>query len=210
MPYAKPQVLRHGFRRQKDKDSGQWRTVAPISEDVASAAEFLVTCLTAPDAQDRWSKAELALDPAGPWWAKARNDFFQLDNDNARKWVLDRLVNTAVRTAEYIENEAVDRGWAWLWSQPPLASPGKVRPSITQPDLIGGLDWKRCDVIDLKTTGLDDLRSTAKSSQTNIFAKWVASLRAMGFTPDQCWVLAVSTTDDRYEWIMFPTTEPSA
>lgn len=165
MPYAKPQVLRHGSRRHQDKDSRQWRTVAPISEDVAAAAKFLVTCLTEGGAKNRWSRAELALDPAGPWWAKARDDFFQLDNDDAREWILDYLEETAVFAAECIENEAVERGWDWLWSQPPLASPGKVRPSITQPDLVGGLDRKRIDVIDLKTTGKDDLRETVKSSQ---------------------------------------------
>jgi hypothetical protein len=209
MPYAKPQVLRHGFRRHRDEDTGKWKTAAPISEDAAAAAAFLVTILTESSANSRWSKAELALDPGGPWWAKPRDDFFQLDDD-ARNWVLDRLEETAVRAAECIENEAVDRGWAWLWSQPPLASPGKLRPSITQPDLIGGLDWKRCDVIDLKTTGKDDLRSTAKSDQAKAFGLWVSSLRTMGFTPDRCCVLAVSTTDDRYEWIEFPSTEPLA
>lgn len=209
MPYAKPQVLRHGFRRHRDEDTGKWRSVAPISEDAAAAAEFLVTILTAPGADSRWSKAELTLDPGGPWWAKPRDDFFQLDDD-ARKWVLNRLEDTAVRAAECLENEAVDRGWAWLWSQPPLASPGKVRPSITQPDLIGGLDWKRCDIIDLKTTGKDDLRSAAKSGQTQVFGSWVASLRKMGFTPERCSVLVVSTTENRYDWIGFPVTDATA
>lgn len=66
IPYAKPQVLRHGFRRHQDEDSGRWRTVAPISEDVATAAEFLVTGLTEDGERGRWSRAELALDPAGP------------------------------------------------------------------------------------------------------------------------------------------------
>lgn len=206
MPYAKPQVLRRGSRRHQDEDSGQWRTVATISEDAAAAAEFLATCLTASGANRRWSRAELALDPAGPWWAKPRDDFLKLDTD-ARKWVLDRLEDTAVRAAGCLEDQAVDRGWAWLWSQPSFASPGKVRPSITRPDLIGGLDRKRCDVIDLKTTGRDDLRSTVKSDQANAFRSWVTSLTAMGFTPVHCCVLAVSTTDDRFEWIEFPSTD---
>lgn len=206
MPYAKPQVLRSGYRRQRDEDLGKWKTVASISEDTAAAAEFLVRILTESSADSRWSKAELALDPGGPWWAKPRDDFFQLDND-ARDWVLDRLQVTAVRAAECIQNLSVDREWAWLWSQPPFASPGKLRPSITQPDLIAGRDWKHCDVIDLKTTGKDDLRGVVNSSQAKAFGSWAASLRALGFIPEHCLALAVSTTDNRHEWIEFPAQD---
>ncbi|WLQ05062.1 hypothetical protein [Arthrobacter oryzae] len=65
-------------------------------------------------------------------------------------------------------------------------------------------------MIDLKTTGKDDLRSTVKSGQAEAFGSWVASLRTMGFTPDRCCVLAFSTTTDRYESIEFPSTEPLA
>lgn len=208
MPYAKPQLLQRASRRHLDEDSGRWRTVATIGEDVSAAAALLVTCLKASGADQRWSRAELVLDPAGPWWAKPRDDFLRLDRDG-RNWVLDRLEGTAVRAADCLEDQAVERGWAWLWSQPSFASPGKVRPSITRPDLIGGLDRKRCDVIDLKTTCKDDLHSTVKSGQANAFRSWATSLTAMGFTPVHCVVLVVSTSDDRFEWIEFPSPDPA-
>ncbi|MGJ9373768.1 hypothetical protein [Nesterenkonia sp. CF4.4] len=181
-------------------------TVAPISEDAAAAEEFLVTILTESHADSRWSTAELALDPGGRLWAKPRDDFFQLDNDT-RTWVLDRLQVTALCAAESIETVAVARDWAWLWSQPPFASPSKLRPSITQPDLIGGMDWKHCDVTDLKTTGEDDLRATVNSGQAKAFGSRVASLRALGIIPERCYALAVSTADNRYGWIEFPAQD---
>ena len=79
MPYAKPQVLRRGHRRRKGDDD-KWVTDASICEDIAEAAAFLVRSLESRSASRRWSKAELALDPAGPWWSKTRNDFLALSD----------------------------------------------------------------------------------------------------------------------------------
>lgn len=206
MPYAKPQVLRHGHRRYKD-NAGDWHTGASIREDTEDASAFIVHSLRSPGAHRDWSKAELALDPAGPWWSKTRDDFLGLD-DEAQEWVLDHLESTADRAASCLQKEAEERGWAWLWSQPSFASPGKLRPSITRPDLIGGLDWKKCDVIDLKTTSKPELRLAVKADQEKAFESWVDSLRAMRFTPVQCHSLVVSTAADRWEWIESPAPDP--
>lgn len=205
MPYAKPQVLRRGYRRQKDEDSDHWTSVTSVREDVASAATFLVAVLKARGARGEWSRAALAVDPAGPWWSKTRTDFFSLA-PGSRRWILDRLEVTADSAAMCIEEEAIERKWTWLWSQPALATPGPQRPSITRPDLIGGLDSKRCDVIDLKTTSTDDLQSVVKSGQSGTFDRWAEALSAMGFVPEAQVVLIVSSTEDRWEWLTFPST----
>lgn len=202
MPYSKPQVLRRGQRRYKD-DDGPWRSVATVREDVAASSAFLVECLQARGARAGWSKAALALDPAGPWWAKSQGDFFAL-SAGERAWVLDRLEDTADRAAGAIEEEAIGRKWSWLWSQASLAKPGKLRPSITRPDLLGGMDWKRCDLVDLKTTAQSDLRTMTRSGQEARFARWTEALTAMRFTPENRRVLVVSSVDDRWEWVEVP------
>lgn len=209
MPYAKPQILRRGHRRRRDEEGGHWSSLATIREDIERAASFIVNSLESRAARHEWSKAELALDPAGPWWSKPRDDFFGLD-DESREWVLDHLEDTSDRAAERLQDEAVDREWAWLWSQPSFAAPGKTRPSITRPDLVGGLDRTRCDILDLKTTSQDDLGSVATTAQEKSFRSWEASLKAIGFVPLNCWVLTVSATDDRYEWTEFRTSAEAA
>ena len=93
------------------------------------------------------------------------------------------------------------RDWSWLWSQPSFARPGKLRPSITRPDLVGGLDWKRCDVIDLKTTSNWEMKTAVKPDVKKSLESWSESLRALRFDPQHCLVLVVSTEeDDRWEW----------
>lgn len=208
MPYAKPQVLRGGYRRFRG-DDGRWQTGPSIGEDIAEAASFLVRSLWAPDIDEDWSSAALALDPAGPWWPKARNDFIGL-NHEAQSWVLDHLEVTADRAAVRLQHEAEDRGWSWMWSQPAFASPGKLRPSITQPDLIVGTDWKRCSVIDLKTTSRDVLRAAVKSEHKRQFASWVKSLQSQQFIPVRCQALVVSTVTDVSEWVEVPMPDPEA
>lgn len=203
MPYSKPQVLRRGHRRFKGED-GSWTSVATIREDVAAASEFLTNALASKRAGAAWSKASLAVDPAGPWWSKPLEDFLALVSSD-REWILDRLELTADLAAEAIEDEAVDRRWSWLWSQPSLAKPGKLRPSITRPDLLGGMDWKRCDLIDLKTTARDDLQAVA-SGQAARFDRWTMALTAMGFTLEERGVLVVSSVDERREWVEIPAT----
>lgn len=203
MPYSKPQVLRRGYRRFKDEE-GSWTSVTTIREDVSDASEFLIEALASKRAGTAWSKAALAVDPAGPWWSKPLEDFLALVSSD-RAWILDRLELTADLAAEAIEEEAVDRRWSWLWSQPSLATPGKLRPSITRPDLLGGMDWKRCDMVDLKTTARDDLQAVA-SGQTVRFERWAQALTAMGFTPEERGVLVVSSVDERREWVEVPAT----
>lgn len=206
MPFAKPQVLRRGHRRAINED-GKWVTEATtIGEDVTDAVAFIVRSLESPRADRRWSKAEIALDPAGPWWSKTLDDFLALD-DRAQDWVLDRLAITAEQAASCLQERAEAREWSWLWSQPSFARPGKLRPLITRPDLVGGLDWRRCDVIDLKTTSKWDLESVLKPDLQKSFDDWGASLRALRFKPQHCLALVVSTEeDDRWEWF---EVEPS-
>ncbi|NYI66100.1 hypothetical protein [Spelaeicoccus albus] len=204
MPYAKPQVLRRGHRRHRDAEDSHWKSVATIREDVGQAASFIAGSLKSRGARRAWSTAEVALDPAGPWWPKPRGDFFELDSES-REWAMERLETTADRAAECLQDEAVDRDWGWLWSQPSFAAPGKMRPSITRPDLVGGLDRTRCDVLDLKITSQADLGPAVTEKQTKSFLSWATSLRALGFAPMNCWVLAVSATDERYQWTEFPT-----
>lgn len=159
MPYARPQVLREGRRLQKL--DGSWETMASVQEDVALAADFIVRSLKSPAAQKRWSPAELALDAGGPWWAKTRDIFFHLQ-EAEQEWVLDRLPPTAATAASAVESGSIMNDWSWLWSQPTLAAPGKLRPRFRIPDLIGGLNRKECDVIDFKTTIQTDLRDAGK------------------------------------------------
>ncbi|GAB3252496.1 hypothetical protein [Arthrobacter pigmenti] len=177
--------------------------MATIREDVGEAASFIVRSLKVRGACREWSKAELALDPAGPWWSKPRDDFFGLD-ENCRAWILDHLETTAAQAAGCLQKKAEDRSWTWLWSQPSFAFPGKLRPSITRPDLVGGLARARCDILDLKTTSKDDLAAVVKDDQSETFLSWAGSLSVMGFTPVQCSVLSVSTAKDRRKWIEFP------
>ncbi|MBO4145964.1 hypothetical protein QWJ06_05405 [Kocuria rhizophila] len=110
MPYANPQALRRGHRRRKGED-GRWVTEASIREDVAAAAEFIVASLQSPEANQPWSPAALALNPAGPWWPKARNDFLALDA-RSQKWVLDRLTITADQAATCLQERAEARDWS--------------------------------------------------------------------------------------------------
>lgn len=202
MPFAKPQVLRRGHRRRKD-DDGPWQTVASIREDVADGASFIVRALDSSSVDRRWSKAELALDPAGPWWSKTRDDYLELD-EASQDWVLERIEGTADRAAAALQDRAEQRDWCWLWSQPSFGSPGKLRPTIIRPDLVAGLDWKRCEVIDLKTTGREELRSAASVSLKKSFASWAAALRQLRFDPESSLVLIVSTEHDRWSWIDAP------
>lgn len=200
MPYAKPQVLRRGRRRHWDGNREQWVT---IRDDVGHAASFIVSSLESPMAQRDWSKAQLVLDPAGPWWSKVRDDFFGLDSES-REWVLDHLEETSDRAAEHIQAEAVQRKWKWLWSQPSFVVPGGYYPFITRPDLVAGLSSTRCVVLDLKTTSHSDLRSVVTAKQQQAFDTWTKYLKAMKFDPVECLVLSVSTKEERYEWLDFP------
>lgn len=209
MPYAKPQILRRGRRRYRGED-GRWRSAATITEDVAEAASLLVKALSSRFADREWSKAELAVDPAGPWWSKPRDDFLSLGVDE-REWVLDRVEDTAQHAATALEQAAVKRDWTWMWSQPSFAKPGKVRPNITRPDIVGGLDWRHCEVIDLKTTSQGDLGAVVKASeQARLFASWTTSLSALRFIPVRCSVLTVSTAEMRWEWTPFELPEEVA
>lgn len=201
LPYAKPQVLRRGHRCDWDQ-TRQWLEVESIRTDIGDAASFIVGCLNSRGAQRGWSKAELALDPAGPWWAKTRDDFFELKSAS-RNWILERLEPTACLAAECLQAAAVDEKWEWLWSQPSFAAPGRNRPSITRPDLIAGLSETRCLVVDLKTTSASDLGSVVDDDLDEHFDVWTAHLKALGFVPTECWVLSVSTSDRRAEWIEF-------
>lgn len=199
MPYTYPQLLRRGYRRYRDED-GHWQTGPAITEDIGAAASLLLRCLCAADADGDWSSAALILDPAGPWSTKTRDEFFRLapaDQD----WILDRLETTADRAAGCLQEEADDGGWTWLWSQPTFPSPGKVRPTITRPDLVAGTDWRTCTVIDLKITSRDELRKAVKSEHTRQFTSWVKSLRTLRFTPVLCTALIVSSVADRWEWV---------
>lgn len=202
MPYARPQVLREG-RRRRQKLDGSWETMASVQEDVALAADFIVRSLKSPGAQERWSPAELALDAGGPWWAKTRDVFFHLQ-EAEQEWVLDRLPPTAATAASAVESGSIMNDWSWLWSQPTLATPGKLRPRFRIPDLIGGVNWKECDVIDLKTTIQTDLRAAGKKmGERGQFEKWKEILSAMRFEPRNSSVLIVSSLEDDYEWVAF-------
>lgn len=202
MPYAKPQVIRHGHRCDWDQDARRWLPLGSIRNDIGDAASFIVECLSARGAQLNWSKAELALDPAGPWWAKARDDFFELGT-GSRNWILERLNATACLAAERLEAAAIDESWKWLWSQPSFATPGKRYPSITRPDLVAGLSARRCLVIDIKSTGKPDLYSVVGDKQHASFDTWTGHLKVMGFNPTERWVLSVSTKRRRSKWIEF-------
>jgi hypothetical protein len=202
MPYAKPHVLRSGHRCRWDEDRREWVEQATIRADVDQAASLIVSSLESSTAQRDWSKADLALDPAGPWWSKVRDDFFDLDDDS-REWVLDHLNATSDRAAERVQERAKQHNWEWLWSQPSFAVPGRDYPCITRPDLVAGLSSTRCVVLDLKTTSKYDLSAVAGTNQEQSFGDWTKYLKAMGFDPVGQWVLAVSTVEERAEWIEF-------
>jgi len=206
MPYSKPKQLEDGYRLEWDAEKRRVYKARSIAEDAADAAEFLQSALTDPSVEDDWSKAELAVDPAGPWWAKSRNDFCGLTpKPGAQNWVLDRLTAAVARTANAIQAAAVDEQWKWLWSQPSFAVPGKNYPRITRPDLIAGLSPKKCLVVDLKTTS-DELGGVNWSIDD--FNVWTGHLEAAGFDVVGHWVLAISTRkedpQDKTSWIPVP------
>ena len=149
MPYAKPHVLHKGHRNEWDKVARKWQRVTSVQEDVREAADFITRILESRNANREWSKAEIAIDPAGPWWSKTRDDYLGLD-DRSMEWVLDRFGQTAGLAAKDIEAKAVDQEWTWPWSQPSFATPGRNRPSITRPELIAGLCPTQCELADLK------------------------------------------------------------
>lgn len=206
MPYAKPQVLQRGHRCGWDEEHHRWSKTATIQEDVREAATFLGSSLESPSAYRDWSRAQLAVDPAGPWWSKTLDDFLALDDDSQR-WVLERLESTAELAAGCLQEESVEQQWTWLWSQPSFAEPGSRRPKITRPDLVAGLDRHRCVIIDLKTTSRTDLSSVVADDQAQAFSTWSASLVAMGFWPVERWVLSVSTQEQRHEWVDFSSSD---
>jgi hypothetical protein len=193
MPFAKPQVLRGG-RRGK----------IPLSTDVGDAAKLLTVALREPGACDEWSRAQLSVDPAGPWWAKAQQDFFGLSIPH-QEWILERLAPTALHAARVIETAAIKEGWTWLWSQPSLVAPGKPRPRVTRPDLVAGIRDEKCLIIDIKTTAQEDLRKVlgwynGRALRAS-FVTWRQTLTALGFDPAGSWVLSVSIDGRRSKWI---------
>jgi hypothetical protein len=210
MPYSKPKRLEDGYRLEWDAEKRRLYKERSIAEDTADAAEFLRSALTDPSAKDPWSKAELAVDPAGPWWAKTRDDFCGLTpKPNAQDWVIDRLAATVKRAANAIQAAAVAEQWTWLWSQPSFVLPGRNYPRITRPDLVVGLSPTRCLVVDLKTTSgeLDDVDRSIDD-----FNVWTGYLEAAEFEVVGRWVLAISTVQDdpqdKTVWIPMPQMDP--
>lgn len=202
MPYARPQVLQNG-RRRRQKSDGSWETLASIQEDVANATYFISRALHSSDAQNSGSAAACLLDPGGPWWTTTRDAFFYL-GEAERKWVIGRLLATTETAALGLERKAISENWTWLWSQPPLVSPGQLRPKFTYPDLIGGLGRKKCDIIDLKTTKQKDLISAVPlREQDRKFDKWRRALASMSFEPRYCWALSVSSVESEYKWVTY-------
>jgi hypothetical protein len=197
MPYGKPQRLLEGRRYSWNSRN------FTIVDDATQAADFLLEALTAPDVGDPWSKAELTVDAAGPWWAKSRDDFCDELSPDQRKFVTDRLVPTVERAATALLHSAQDERWTWLWSQPSFVVPGALFPAIPRPDLVVGLSPKRCYIIDLKTTE-GDLDQVPWSRQH--FDVWGDYLAAVGFDVAGRWVLAVSTAPEDTEtfWIEVP------
>lgn len=191
MPYAKPQRLHRGWRTYWGKHQ------ATIADEVEEAVSFLRTALTARGARKPWSKAELAVDSAGPWWSKTRDDYLNLSNEDAG-WVNDRLAPTANTAARITQQAAEDECWTWLWSQPSFVSPGNSLPAITRPDLVAGLSATACLLIDIKTTS-GNLRDVAYSADN--FRTWSSNLEALGFTVDESWVLAVSSQRAEAWWL---------
>jgi hypothetical protein len=203
MPYSKPKQLKDGYRLEWDAQKRRPDKERSITEDTADAAESLRSALTDPTVGDDWSKAELCVDQAGPWWAKSRNDFCGLTpKPDAQDWVIDRLAATVERAANAIQAAAMDEQWTWLWSQPSFAVPGKNYPRITRPDLVAGLSPKRCLVIDMKTTSGELDRVNWSIDDFNV---WTGHLEAAGFEVVGRWVLAISTLQgdpqDKTKWI---------
>jgi hypothetical protein len=196
MPYAKPQSLQRGCRVIKDETPGM-----PIPNDIADSADFVVSTLSADRgrATADWSPAQLAIDPAGPWWSGPVDDFYKLTPKD-RQWILDRIQASAGAVADQLFESAKIERWRWLWSQPSLAKPGTVRrPKITRPDLVIGLSDKECMLVDLKVT-------TRKLSQVeyseNVFDTWTAAMRGMGFIVNERWVLAADANgENKPLWI---------
>lgn len=191
MPYAKPQRLDAGWRVSYNN----WQ--ATIQQDVDEAAAFLKRALTAKNAEYQWSKAELAVDPAGPWWSRTRDDYFALTNKD-RDWIMERLAPTSRSAAASMLRYAETERWDWLWSQPSFVKPGGVRPAITRPDLIAGFGPSRCIIVDVKTTSHDV--GNVKYSR-NSFQTWTHNLDALGFDVTGTWVLAVSSEGDDTRWL---------
>lgn len=205
MPFSRPQVLRAGHRRLHV--NGTWVTGTSICDDVRVAADGLSTALRSYDGGSVWPTAQFAVDANGPWGSALYEQFFDMA-ERDRRWVLDRLADTAETAAVYLKMRAVDDGWSWLWSQPTFAQPGKLRPSLTRPDLVAGLDWKRCIIIDIKSTGKTCLRDAIDATtQQRTFDDWAERLRLLRFCPLEGQVLAVSTEQDLYEWFVFTLSE---
>ena len=195
MPYSKPQLLRQGRRISWNPDKRS------IVDDAIEAAVFLQKVLTARGVKHEWSKAVLAVDPAGPWWSKTRDDFCDALSPDDQEWVTKRLVPTVSLAAQWIQDAARAERWTWLWSQPSFAVPGDDIPVITRPDLVAGYSATRCLVIDLKTTSgkLDEVPWS-----TDRFGDWTDHLSAARFDVVGRWVLAVPTDRTEALWIEVP------
>lgn len=188
MPYAKPTRLARGISMD---------TNTLIADEVDQAAAFLLEALQDPDAAEAWSRAELSVDPGGPWWAKALSDYLGL-SQREQDWVRSRLQLVASRAGAAVQEAATTEAWSWLWSQPPLLAPRsghESRPRIVRPDLVAGLKGDRCLLVDLKTRGRAEAvpRGETRYGQTRAFQEWAKLLRASGHEAKEAWVLAVSS-----------------
>lgn len=83
------------------------------------------------------------------------------------------------------------------FSAPPVEdrSLANTRARITRPDLVAGLDIRRCLVIDLKTTGGPlDLTADKRAAAATALTTWRTHLEVTGFRVEGTWLLVVSTT----------------
>lgn len=70
-------------------------------------------------------------------------------------------------------------------------------PATTRPDLVAGLDWTRCLIIDLKTTKQREFSSAPRyKAQRQAFTTWAQYLRQLRFNPVSAEVLVASTVDN--------------
>jgi hypothetical protein len=201
MPFSKVQSLRHG-----SLPGG-----APIDESITEACNSLGGFLSAPDAGDEWSSAQLIVDSGGPWWSKARDDFLGLDEtgDEGRgqdaMWVLDHLPGAAGAAARLLDEAARDERWTWMLSQPTFLAPGEKRrdpPRITRPDLLVGIEGNRCIIIDLKVTTKSiefPYSGERKGKLDRAMARFTTQLEDLGFEVDSCWLLVVLVADGKYK-----------
>ena len=200
MPFTLPQVLRKGHRRMLIE--GKWTTCASIAEDVGTAARLLKESLMTLAASSA-SRTSALVDPAAPWRATNGVGFHELLNGE-QDAIVDKLVPTALKIATHLERKAVDEKWAWLWSQPTLFKPGSMLPATTRPDLVAGLDWKRCLIVDLKTTKQREFNSALRhKAQLEVFTTWAEHLRQLRFNPISAEVLVASTVDSNCQWFDF-------